>query len=398
MEATPDGRYVFFTSQEELTNDATTGTEDQGNDLYRYDTQSGELIDIAPDTADVNGAEVQGVLGSSADGSYVYFAANGMLAEGAGAGNCKSSPVTGWGHGGDCNIYLWHEGEIRFIATTTGEEGDALAWVPTSSNGCCTISMTTSRVSSTGTLLFASKGSPSAYDSEGKQELYRYEPAAGLGCVSCNPTGAPPRGDASIQSIRPGTVSVSGANAFWVRNLTDDGNRAFFETPDQLVAGDHNGVQDVYEWEAKGAGSCESEGQDGGCLYLISSGESAEPSYFDDASKSGDDVFFLTHQSLVRQDRDRLRDVYDARVGGGIASQNEEPQPRCEGEACKGAASPVPGIESAGSAGFAGPGNPNPSRHQHKKKRHTKKHRKRHSHMGRKHRRRGASRGSVRQG
>ncbi len=385
MEATPDGRYVFFTSPEELTNDATTGTEDQGNDLYRYDTQSGELIDIAPDTTDANGAEVQGVIGSSADGSDVYFAANGVLAAGASAGNCTST-------GGTCGIYLWHEGQVSFVAPTGGAlNQEGLNWMPASSvSGTGILSMRTGRVSANGTLLFLSELSPTSYDSEGKQEFYRYEPGAGLGCISCNPTGAPPVGDVFMQSIKGGYLGVTAPGSTWVRSLSANGKRAFFETPDQLVATDLNGsagcplvpggeeearsCQDVYEWEAKGEGGCQSEGQNGGCLYLISSGESNEPSYFADAGENGDDVFFFTRQQLVRQDTDRLQDVYDARVGGGIASQNEAPPPQCEGEACKGPALQAPGAQSAGSASFSGPGNPKANRHKHKKKRHSKKH------------------------
>ncbi len=385
MEATPDGRYVFFTSSEELTNDATTGSADQGNDLYRYDTQTGELIDIAPDTTDANGAQVRGVIGSSADGSSVYFDANGVLAAGASPGNCSQ-------FGGSCSIYLWHEGQISFVAPTGGslEHGD-LNWLPTNTNGCCFLNMKAGRVSADGTLLFLSELSPTSYDSEGKREFYRYEPGVGLECVSCNPIGAPPVGGATMQSIKAGYVKVSQANPIWVRNLSANGKRVFFETPDQLVATDSNGArgcpivpnsqgvyrcQDVYEWEAKGEGNCESENQNGGCIYLISTGESNEPSYFADASENGNDVFFFTRQQLVRQDTDQLQDLYDARVGGGIASQNEAPPPRCEGEACKGPAPAASGTESAGSASFSGPGNPKPNRHKHKKKRHAKKHHK----------------------
>lgn len=381
MEATPDGRYVFFTSQEELTNDATTGTEDQGNDLYRYDTQSGQLIDIAPDE-NANGAEVQGVLGSSADGSYVYFAANGVLAEGASAGDCKSSPVTSWASSGSssgtCSIYLWHEGEIDFVARSGGgQETGGLNWIATST--CCIAGKKrTSRVSLNGTLLFASKLSPTSYDSEGEQELYRYEPGDGLGCVSCSPTGEPTKGEARLRSIQPG-ISTSGAGTTLTRNLSSDGNRVFFETVDQLVASDHNEARDVYEWEAKGAGSCQSEAQNGGCLFLVSTGESPEPSYFAGASESGDDAFFFTRQQLVRQDTDQLQDVYDARVNGGIAVQNQALPTPCEGEACKEAAPGAPAVESPGSAGFSGPGNPKPNRH-HKKKHARKK--SRHKHHG----------------
>jgi hypothetical protein len=93
-------------------------------------------------------------------------------------------------------------------------------------------------------------------------------------------------------------------------------------------------------------------------LYLISSGTSPEPSYFADASAGGDDVFLFTLQSLVGQDKDQLVDIYDARVGGGIAAQNPPPAvPPCEGEACKGAVAIPPATQSPGSAGFSGPGN-----------------------------------------
>ncbi len=379
MEATPDGRYVFFTSSEELTNDATTGTEDQGKDLYRFDTGSGELIDLAPDTTDVNGAEVQGVLGSSADGSDVYFAANGVLAAGASAGNCSQS-------GGACSIYLWHEGQVSFIAPTGGGfGGEGLNWIPNSS--LPVPAMRTGRVSANGTLLFLSKLSPTSYDSKGNYEFYRYEPGAGLGCVSCNPTGAPPAsGGAGMQDINPGIAAANVPGTVWVRILSANGKRAFFETGEQLVANDLNHRQDVYEWEAEGEGNCQSEGQDGGCLYLISSGESSEPSFFADASENGDNVFFFTRQQLVRQDTDQLQDLYDARIGGGIASQNEAPPPKCEGEACKGAAPQASGAQSAGSASFSGPGNPKPA-HAKKKKRHAKKHshknKKKHASKGR---------------
>jgi hypothetical protein len=144
------------------------------------------------------------------------------------------------------------------------------------------------------------------------------------------------------------------------RNLSDDGNRVFFDSPDRLLASDTNDVNDVYEWEAKGTGSCTSEDDNGGCLYLLSTGTDPEPSYFADASASGDDAFFFTSQSLVRQDQDDLIDVYDARVGGGIAAQNPTPVAPCEGEACRPQAQAPPSFATPGSASFAGPPNPKP--------------------------------------
>ena len=128
------------------------------------------------------------------------------------------------------------------------------------------------------------------------------------------------------------------------------------------MASDTNGVNDVYEWEANGTGSCHSEAQNGGCLYLLSGGTSPQPSYFGDAGANGDDAFFFTYQRLVGQDKDELQDVYDARVGGGLAAQNPSPAPPCLGEACRTAGSAAPESRTAGSSTFSGPADPKPLR------------------------------------
>ena len=77
--ATPDGRFVYFTSGEKLTNNSQA--EPGVPDLYRYDVDSGGLVDLT--AADPDGAGVQGVLGVSDNGNRVYFAATGALAPGA---------------------------------------------------------------------------------------------------------------------------------------------------------------------------------------------------------------------------------------------------------------------------------------------------------------------------
>jgi hypothetical protein len=374
-----------------------------GNDLYRYDTETGGLTDLAPDSSDEDGAEVLGVLGTSEDGSFVYFAANAVLAEGASQGDCPYPE----GSGGECNLYLDHEGQISFIAPLklAGRGGDAdnWRWLANISNGG-ELQPKTSRVSSDGrTLLFRSSKKLTSYDNEGTSEFYLYRDGAAqsIVCVSCNPTGVPPSGEPALARFKP--LGFGGAlppAAVMTRNLSADGGRVFFETSEALVAEDTNGdegcplnsegnsegripaCQDIYEWEAKGEGSCESEAQDGGCLYLISSGKSPEPSFLIDASENGNDVFFFTRERLVGQDTDSLVDVYDARVGGGLASQNQPPSPPpCEGEACRRGANPAPQVSSPTTSLFSGPGNPK-AQHKKAKPRHKKK-----RHHGKKYRR-----------
>jgi WD40-like Beta Propeller Repeat len=401
-----DAEHIYWVANQEV-------TPNPGNDLYRYNTKSGDLTDIAVDTDDENGADVQGVLGASVDGSYVYFAANGDLDGEAGPatpGNCQWSVGNDLDSSGQCDLYLAHEGTIEFIARLDADGGspegsDALNWLP---RGVAGQLNKTSRVAPDGqTLLFSSKSKLTAYENEGKTELYRYrvgEP--GLNCVTCNPTGEPPRGKGAFSNgtsdigwglgnINFPALAPSAQPAFILsRNLSADGNKVFFESTEALVSTDLNGVpanpgedgcpfstiddtnhfrypicKDVYEWEAQGTGSCTAaQAHDGGCLYLLSSGTSDQPSFFLDASTDGSNAFLITRSPLVGQDGDQLYDVYDARVGGGLKSQNQSPPVPCENEGCKPELSTPPQSQSAGTASFAGPASPKPALHRKAKK------------------------------
>ena len=268
------------------------------------------------------------------------------------------------GLSGADNIYVWHEGAIALVSTG-GEEDDWTAHTllyDSEVRAGPDEGVRSARVSGDGrTLMFTSRGSLTGYDNHGAggncaehgepapcDEVYVYDAGSGgassLTCVSCNPSGTPATSDALLYhaendgSVPPPTLYP------WElpRNLSEDGSRAFFETEEALLPADSNSVMDVYEWEREGAGSCPA-GRGGGCLYLISSGVSSEPSYFAQASSSGGDVFFFTRQSLVGQDEDELVDLYDARVDGGIAAQNPPaPAAPCLGEACHPAQPPVP--------------------------------------------------------
>jgi hypothetical protein len=417
MASSRDGATIYFTSCEKLTDDSTAvstaenkcGGLDQGSDLYSYDVDSGDLTDLTVDSnpADPKGADVKGVVAATDDGSYVYFAANGSLTPGAPAGNCIPNAQ----QSGACALYLIHNGGAPVdVATISGA-----SLTPDGTGGGGIITALAAKVVDNGTLLLASNRQLTSYDNTGAvcnqstggpgpcTELYRYRPGdAEVTCISCSPFNASPRGDAEIT---PRDTAAGVAEAVptpeLTRNISADGNRVFFETPDALVPADTNanggcprrsfkGVEvgnswscsDVYEWEAEGTGSCQAAAENGGCLYLLSSGTSTDRSYFVDASVSGDDVFIRTTDKLVPQDRDELYDVYDARVGGGFAYQHVTSPPPCgSAEQCHGAGTPTPPITGAGSAAFSGPGNPAVNRkakkHRKKKRHHKARHHKR---------------------
>jgi hypothetical protein len=395
LEATPDGRYVFFKSKAELTDDANNGVEEEGWSLYRYDVNTDSLLDLTPDPTEEheNGPGVLGMLGAGESGDPAYFTASAALTAQAGPGG--KTPVPG-----EANLYRFETGAnppLSFVAALQNgnpesySENDTSNWSPlTERNG--TNHEKTARVSADGqTVVFASHnsltGNPNLTPGcttglggiggdhlEPCSEFFRYSVQTGaLDCVSCTPTGARPLAGATI-----GNSFVNAADkpsvepaAVLTRNLSADGNRFFFQTPDALVGSDINGKSgctltsgivlsclDVYEWEATGTGSCTEAVVNGGCVYLTSSGTSDQPSLFADADREGENVFFFTESQLVPADRDQIYDVYDATVGGGLASQHQTPSTPCVSQsACQGLVDGPEAATTPGSSTFSGPGN-----------------------------------------
>jgi hypothetical protein len=355
--ASTDGSKAFFTSTDQLTDDSTASPSAALGDLYRYGAGTGRLKDLTVDSnaGDAVGADVQGVIGASNDGSYVYFVANGVLASGAAPGTCRSGAA-----GATCNLYLWHGGTTTRPPTTTFiatvEDADRADWA---------LAMPAflsfrAQVSADGLhLLYTSTApAPAGYNANaGHSEVYLYDAqSAKRTCMSCNPFHAA-QGDAVLAHpsyLQPNFVEANaGVPLEAANNMSSDGTRVFFETNDALIPQDTNGTDDVYEWEADGTGTCATTG---GCVALISSGRSSYPSWFENATPSGDDVFFLARDPLVAQDAAGNQALYDARVGGGFPAPATPPPP-CSGDVCHGAPTPAPGAPTAATITFVGPGN-----------------------------------------
>jgi hypothetical protein len=310
----------------------------------------------------------QGILGAAEDLSRIYFVDTAVLSEGEN-GNGEEAEA------GKLNLYSSDEGEISFIGRLAS--GDKAFGTRSYGTWAASPSQRTAQVSPDGSwVAFMSLARLTGYDNTLRgggnctgggpacREVFVYAvDEEALSCASCNPTGEQPLGPSTLSLIRP-DASFRQPN-----NLSPQGNgRVFFESQDTLVSRDTNGrIQDIYEWEPQGVGSCK---RAGGCVYLISSGNSPNDSMFLDSSDSGDDAFFITRQQLLPRDKDEQLDLYDARVGGGFPEASE---PSCSGEACKGPVATPPAQPSFGTEESSS-GNPPKPKPKHCKKGFVKKH------------------------
>lgn len=316
--ATGDGSRVFFTSGDRLTDDATPG-----GGLYAYDVDSEVLSFLSTGATGPGGAEVDGVVRSTDDGSHVYFIAKGQLDGSKGVA------------GGE-NLYLWTPGSVRFVTTLAAADvqevgGEGLTGVA---------ELREARITSDGsTLLILSRADLTDYEAEGTVQAYLWDEDGEMVCVSCDPSGDPPTGKATLRSKRGSAFGAEYQHDS--RNLLDDG-RVFFETTAALVKRDVNGTLDVYTYVP------------GGAAQLLTDGKAKYGSSFFDASADGRDVLVATQASLVPQDIDNgENDIYDVRLGGGF---HPPAQSSCAGEACQGDPSSQPAAAEVGSATVNVPG------------------------------------------
>ncbi len=357
--ASVDGSRALFTSG------PANAEAPQG--LYEFETASGTASQIA--------GEVLGVLGQSKDLSRIYFVSKEKLT------GAEENSEGATAQAGQPNLYLRRGGALSFVATLAAvdaqyETNARLSPVDIEPY------LHGARVSGDGeSAAFISTAQLTGYDntdiSSGQPdaEVYLYDARAKkLLCASCNPGGARPVGHNLVingggtsseeQYWGAATLPYIGNELYFSHFLSEDGKRLFFHSFGPLAPGDTNGKQDVYEWEAPGAGSCTESApsfspQDEGCLNLVSTGESPQDSELLDASPDGRDVFFKTGSSLVSRDPGQF-DVYDARVDGGFPPP-PPPTPPCEGEACQGPP-PPPAELTPSSSTFRGAENPAPQK------------------------------------
>jgi hypothetical protein len=347
-----DGKHVFYVGA------AVSGQVPAPAKLWAFDADSESSTEIAPNSRFVN---------VSGDGSHVYFTSTEVLDD-----SLEGSP-------GENNFYVWNgvdestdlvgllDPEDLAPLGFQGVADNLIRWPEAIAIGEVGRARSPARSTSDGsTLVFQSHSQLTLYDNTEANaadcgdpkvagdrcaEVYRYDDEAsggGLTCVSCDPSGAPPEGDALLQDLR--IVSTVRA-ATLIPNVTEDGSRVFFQSKDPLLPEDANSVEDVYEWQAPGIDGCK---RANGCLGLISSGQGEQDSFLYGMTLDGHDVFFSTVEKLAGADITGSPSIYDARVDGGI------PDPlagaTCEGDACQGEGS-SPTVLPTPATFNSGPGN-----------------------------------------
>jgi hypothetical protein len=346
---TDDGTKVFFTTDEDLTDD--NSDTDSSIDLYMWSENEGAptVTDISVGsggsgntdnchtgwTEDCDVGTLPGSGGGLADypiatqSGDVYFTSPELL----------DGPANGIENGE--NLYVYRDGAVHFVAGLAINGSGPVERINISPDGA--------------RAAFASKSRLTAYDNAGFRQLYSFDFASReIVCVSCLPSGEPPMDHVALTpegyTNNGGTPRLISSGGLFMSN---DG-RTFFSTTDPLVPQDTNAGSDVYEY-VEGRPQLISSGT-GESTHKFGGG-AIQTQALSGVSADGVNVYFSTFDTLVSEDHNgSFRKFYDARTGGGFA-----PEPQlapCEAaDECHGAdSSPPPpsGIASDADQGAAG--------------------------------------------
>jgi len=334
--ASSDGSRVFFNTSTPLTANETPA-EKSVNKLYMYETVSSSLTLIRSGVPVTRGGNGRFVI-TSKDGSTIYYNTGEQLYRYSVASK-ESTFVAGVSSPTFFSEPSYTTPDGRFLVFASGRGGVELP--------------------PAGSHRFELRGI-------GHNELYRYDADDGtVLCVSCGDVIAPADGE-MLEPLFGGAVLTTNDEIPPFVQMSEDGQKVFFETTAQLVPQDQNSTfvelsrgtggnpgMDVYEWEAGGTHGCTLTQ---GCTSLLSSGEDVGAARYLGASRDGGDVFFATSAQLVPEAAHGYGNIYDARIDGGFATQ--APSPPCS--SCQGVGSSALQFNTPASGSFFGVGNLHP--------------------------------------
>jgi hypothetical protein len=381
--ASADGSKVFFTT----TQPEVPGVVDSTTNLYEAQlassggvTSVAGMVQVSAGDTSGAGAQVQGVVRISDDGSHVYFVARGVLTTNpspdAQGYNAHGEPVSSGAvaQPGADNLYVYDKGVTSFIgdlcsgAHASGSLTDAFCGANLSffgpndgglGRGLWGIDAGREAVaapygSSTSDgrfLAFTSYADLTLGDTSTARQVFEYDTQTGdLARVSSGQNGFNDNGNNdSFNATIPAPNYMedkAGVEQTNRRPISNDGSFVFFTTSEPLQRNDVNNAPDVYEWH---------DGQ----VSLISDGQNPNTetgaNTFDGSSANGSDVFVTTPNALVPGGGAGISNIYDARIGGGFPVAPVAPP--CSEDACQGALSPTPTAPSIATATYTGGAN-----------------------------------------
>jgi Tol biopolymer transport system component len=313
VSASDDGRYVFISSAEQLTDSSTADASKR--DLYRYDVDMGTLVDLTSGLGPND--SFNRAVGASRDGSTIYF-------------------VTG-----SSNLWVWDGDTPRLVTVADPSDG---SFINHNTEDAIVQGAQQSVVSGDGRwLVFSSRARLAGSDPGDTTQLYLYDRNRDevVSCISCPPGRA--ASSSAWTNNRAVFAQLPIIRDYPARNFNASDDRFIFMTADRLSPEDKNSAFDVYQYDLNT-----------GVAALISPGRGTDDAYFADASADGNTVFFATRNRVLRQDDDRLIDLYVARPGA--RDEDLEPVAPCAGDACQGPTGTQPEEVVPGTVTFTGPG------------------------------------------
>jgi hypothetical protein len=255
--ASADGTRVFFHSAEQL----VAGDTDAAGDVYQRSDRTTTLVSTGRTGGNGNfGASFQG---TSVDGTRVFFHTLEPLVQ----GDTDTAQ----------DVYKRELGQTRLVSVAEVGGGHHAGFAGSSADG--------TRV------FFASNGRFVPEDTDGRVDIYERS-----------------RGETKLVSA--GEIGGNGPYGAGYRGASTDGTRVRFVTDEQLVSGDTDPAQDIYE-------------RSGGQTRLVSAGQiggnGATGAFFLSASADGYRVFFRTEEKLVSGDADGANDIYER--SGGVTTK-----------------------------------------------------------------------------
>ncbi|HEY6730655.1 MAG TPA: hypothetical protein VI039_06480 [Solirubrobacterales bacterium] len=309
--ASTDGSVTIFLSPRRLLNADT----DNGSDLYVYDAEPPAGQPTLALASGGSGANAMEVFGSSADGSRVYFTAQGVL---AGSNARGESPIQG-AH----NLYVYQRddahptGRTAFVATLASGDYSAAP----------SYALPRSGAEQGSYLVFYSAAKLLDEDTDANRDVYRFDDLTGeLLCFSCMGNGAfnLSPGALGFPRTEAGEGKSQPSSAQRVPQVSADGSAVVFVTEEKMLPdADVNSVADVYLWRE---GSLSLVSDPGGVSALGLTGISNAS-----ISADGKSIFFFTNSALVGGDSNNGPDLYTARIDGGFSEPT--PPPHCTSNA-----------------------------------------------------------------